>query len=79
MKNKFREMHANMQQQQAQASAQEQAPVSKPSAARKPSGDYIDFEEVKWIEKAPARCGGFFHGGPSRARSYDPLIMSQVL
>jgi hypothetical protein len=52
MKQKFREMHEQMQNQATAAGQQQQpqqkgSPIPKSSAASKPTGDYIDFEEVK--------------------------------
>ena len=48
MKQQFREMHDRMQDQHAtnQATAGRENAHSEP-ATKKPSGDYIDFEEVK--------------------------------
>ena len=50
MKQKFREMHDHMQQQASPGSAYSNAgaaPQSSSSGAKKSTGDYIDFEEVK--------------------------------
>ena len=47
VKQKFREMHQQMEDQTRQQQGyQETNPSSKPAPA-KPSGDYIDFEEIK--------------------------------
>ncbi len=49
MKQKFREMQTRMQEQAAQQEGytpQQSASMNK-TATTKPSGDYIDFEEVK--------------------------------
>jgi hypothetical protein len=42
MKNKFREMHDHVQEQQMKEQSAAQHPSPKPR-----SGDYIDFEEIK--------------------------------
>jgi len=48
MKNKFREMHGQMQQEQAkQQGFREEQAAPKPKNPQTRAGDYIDFEEVK--------------------------------
>ena len=48
MKQKFREMHANMQDQMSQQQDfSAQKPSSEKSSSKKSKEDYIDFEEIK--------------------------------
>lgn len=47
MKQKFREMHEQMQQQAEQQHASANPSMPKTAPTPKPTGDYIDFEEVK--------------------------------
>ncbi len=47
VKKKFREMHDQMQERANPNSQFTQKPATPPTAEKKPSGDYIDFEEIK--------------------------------
>lgn len=47
MKQKFRDMHQQMEDQMKQQQEYNEHSSSQKSTSQKPSGDYIDFEEVK--------------------------------
>ncbi|HEY6502940.1 MAG TPA: hypothetical protein VIZ28_03105 [Chitinophagaceae bacterium] len=47
VKKKFREMHERMQEEQAKQQGFNQQGASQKASSKSPSGDYIDFEEVK--------------------------------